>query len=388
MPEQESTAVLAHSAPVADQGQNAMTAPARARQRATRSQTVGPSVVGITTLTDLRTHLQWAIELEHATVPPYLCALYSLDPDRNAKVADVVRSVFVEEMLHLLLAANLLNAVGGRPRIDTPEMLAPYPRPLPHADGGFEVSLLPFGADALDLFLKIEAPAAPGAGPESDRYETIGQFYDAIAHGMRELCARLGEANVFCGDPQRQVSPAAFRGGTGRISAVNSLATALAALDQIVVQGEGTRDTEVWDGEREMFHPRHDEVGHYFRFQELKLGRCYRRGDTAASGPSGALIPVDWEGIQPMKPNPRPAGHALGSRIRTAQHQFNVSYCTVLQLLDQTFDGDPQMLQPAIGAMFQLKDQATALMRMPTEDGLATEGPTFEYVAPGDRLRA
>ena len=267
-------------------------------------------------------------------------------------------------------------------------MLAPYPRSLPHADGSFEVSLLPFGTEALELFLKIEQPSAPDADPESDRYETIGQFYDAIEHGMRELCARLGEANVFCGDPQRQVSDADFYGGAGRIIVVNSLATALAALDEIVVQGEGTRGTEVWDGDRDMFHPERDEVGHYFRFQELKLGRRYRRGDTAASGPSGDVISVDWEGVRPMQPNPRTADHAPGSRIRTAQDEFNVAYCTILQLLDQTFDGNPQMLGRAIGAMLRLKDQANALMSIPTEDGLATAGPTFEYVAPADRIRA
>ena len=119
---------------------------ARRRESACVPQPIGPSFAGITTLADLREHLQWAIELEHATVPPYLCALYSLDPDRNPEVAEVMRSVFVEEMLHMLLAANLLNAVGGRPRIDTPQMLAPYPRSLPHADGSFEVSLLPFGS--------------------------------------------------------------------------------------------------------------------------------------------------------------------------------------------------------------------------------------------------
>ena len=171
-----------------------------------RALPVGPSFAGITTLADLRRHLQWAVELEHATVPPYLCALYSLDPARNPEVAEIMGSIFVEEMLHMLLAANLLNAVGGRPRIDTPRMLAPYPRSLPHADGSFEVSLLPFGAEALEIFLKIEQPSAPCAAPESDAYETIGQFYDAIERGMGDLCARLGEAHVFCGDPQRQVS--------------------------------------------------------------------------------------------------------------------------------------------------------------------------------------
>jgi hypothetical protein len=352
-----------------------------------RSRPFGSSFAAITTLGDLRRHLQWAIELEHATIPPYLCALYSLDPDRNPQVAEVVRSVFVEEMLHLLLAANLLNAVGGSPRIDTPKMLAPYPRPLPHADGSFDVSLLPFGSEALELFLKIEQPSAAEANPESDGYETIGQFYSAIERGMRELCARHGEANVFCGNPQRQVSDALLYGGAGRIIGINSLAAALAALDEIVVQGEGMRGAEVWDGERDMFHPERDEVGHYFRFQQLKHGRRYRRGDTAESGPSGDVISVDWEGIRPMQPNPRTAGHALGSTIRTAQDEFNVAYCTILQLLDQAFDGNPQKLQLAIGAMFRLKDQANTLMRLATEDGLATAGPTFEYVAPADRFQ-
>ncbi|TMR31208.1 ferritin-like protein, partial [Nonomuraea zeae] len=82
----------------------------------------------IDTLDSLREHLQWAIELEHATLPPYLCALYSLDPERNPEATEVIGSVFAEEMLHLALAANLLNAVGGRPRLDIPEMLPPHPR--------------------------------------------------------------------------------------------------------------------------------------------------------------------------------------------------------------------------------------------------------------------
>jgi hypothetical protein len=356
--------------------------------RAERPETIRRSLARITTLADLRRHLQWAIELEHATVPPYLCALYSLDPDRNPQAVKVMCSVFVEEMLHMTLAANLLNAVGGRPRLDTRRMLAPYPRSLPHADGSFEVSLLPFGKETLELFLKIEQPSAPDADPEQDRYETIGQFYGAIEHGLREVCARLGEVNVFSGDPNRQVSDADFYGGAGRSIVINNLATALAALDEIVVQGEGASGVDVWDGHRDMFHPEHHEVGHYFRFQELKLGRRYRPGDTASSGPSGDVISVDWEGVLPMQPNPRPDDHAPGSPIRTAQDEFNRTYCTVLQLLDEAFDGDPQRLGHAIGAMFRLKHHARTLMSLTTEDGLATAGPTFEYVARADRIRA
>src|SRR5215212_9757329 len=118
-----------------------------------------PSLGRVASLESLREHLQWAIELEHFTIPPYLCALYSLDPDRNPDAVEVVVSVLVEEMLHLTLAANLLNAVGGRPEIDTPRMLLPYPRCLPHSDGSFEVPLARFSPESLEVFLKIELPA-------------------------------------------------------------------------------------------------------------------------------------------------------------------------------------------------------------------------------------
>ena len=55
----------------------------------------------IATLESLLEHLQWAIELEHFTLPPYLCALYSLNAERNPEGIEVVASVFVEEMLHM-----------------------------------------------------------------------------------------------------------------------------------------------------------------------------------------------------------------------------------------------------------------------------------------------
>jgi hypothetical protein len=163
-----------------------------------------PSFTRITTLESLREHLQWAIELEHFTLPPYLCALYSLDTVRNPEASEVVASVLVEEMLHMTLAANLLNAVGGHPRLDSPRM-------LPGIHDAFRTAIAHsrFHCSALVLrhwmsFLKIEYPEAPGAPAESDAYETIGQFYDAIRAGLRALCASLGEPRVFCGDPACQ----------------------------------------------------------------------------------------------------------------------------------------------------------------------------------------
>jgi hypothetical protein len=37
------------------------------------------------------TALQQAIELEHATIPPYLYALYSLHPETNIAIASIIQ---------------------------------------------------------------------------------------------------------------------------------------------------------------------------------------------------------------------------------------------------------------------------------------------------------
>ncbi|MGW5430386.1 ferritin-like domain-containing protein [Streptomyces sp. NPDC004059] len=340
-----------------------------------------PSRVRISTLESLREHLQWAIELEHATLPPYLCALYSLDATRNPDAVQAVSGVFVEEMIHLALAANLLNAVGGRPVLDAPHMLPPHPRTLPHGDRSMELSLVPFGAEALEIFLRLEQPALPGAPAEGDNYETIGQFYDAIEEGLRHLCAELGESQVFCGDPARQVTAGHFAHSGGQLTAVTDLGSALAALEEIVEQGEGTARGAVWDGDQDIFHPDRNEVSHYYRFQELKLGRRYRPGDTPQSGPTGEAVVVDLAGVHPMRPDPRLADHAPGSPVRIAQEEFNKTYCVLLHQLEQAFNGNPKMLGAATGTMYALKAQAQSLMEMPDGDG-TTAGPTFEYVEP------
>ncbi|MEV6156999.1 ferritin-like protein [Nonomuraea sp. NPDC052129] len=339
-----------------------------------------PGSARIDTLDSLREHLQWAIELEHATLPPYLCALYSLDPEHNPEATEVLGSVFAEEMLHLALTANLLNAVGGQPRLDTPGMLPPHPRKLPHSD--LELSLLPFGPQALEMFLRLEQPAPPDAPAQDDHYQTIGQFYDAIEQGLRHLCRQLGEQEVFCGDPARQVTGSHFRHTAGSLFAVKDLKSALGALEEIVEQGEGTARGEVWDGDQDIFHPDRDEVAHYYRFQELKLGQRYQRGDTPQSGPTGETFSMNLATVRPMRHNPQPADP--GSTIRKAQDEFNSTYCTLLNQLEQAFNGDPKLLSVATGTMYALKAQALALMGMPDEDGTVA-GPTFDYVPPESR---
>ncbi|MFI0350025.1 ferritin-like domain-containing protein [Actinomadura sp. 9N407] len=59
--------------------------------------------VGAVSLAELRDHLRRAIELEHATLPPYLCALCSLALERKPETVDAVRGVLAERILCIVV---------------------------------------------------------------------------------------------------------------------------------------------------------------------------------------------------------------------------------------------------------------------------------------------
>ncbi len=342
---------------------------------------VGPNA--ITTLEGLREHLQSAIALEHATLPPYFCALYSIRFGTNTESVEIVKSVFIEEMLHLVLAANVLNAVGGSPVLDGPGFVPDYPAYLPHSNNAFLVSLAPFAQETVETFMRIERPGERHADSEAEAYETIGQFYRAIEEGLKMLTSTLGHDAVFTGDPERQISPAMLGfSGDRRVVDVHNLATALLAIDEIEEQGEGLKHRQVWDGDRDMFHPEREEVAHYFRFAEIMQGRTYVRGDSPKSGPSGASFDVDWSSAYPMRPNPKMDDYPADSPIRAAMVEFNALYFEMLRTLHRALNGDRPALSLAISMMMDLRTMAQALMEMPSGDGLTTAGPSFEFVAP------
>lgn len=339
--------------------------------------------MAVNSLHSLRRHLDWAIQLEHATLPPYFCALYSIMPDSNRESRNVILSVMMEEMLHMALAANVLNAIGGRPNLDRTSFLQPYPANLPHSDHSLRVPLSRFSPATIETFMRIEKPGSEGVDAEEDHYHSIGQFYRAIEAGLIALCADLGEDVVFSGDPSRQVTAEILNyGGAGRMIAVGDLASALTAIDEIEEQGEGLKHQEIWDGDRDMFHPDRDEVAHYFRFMEIAQGRSFCRGDSPQSGPSGDSFEVDWDAVYPMRDNPRAADYPDGSAARAKMDAFNQTYWDMLRALELAFNGNPESIQGPISQMFQLATLARELMQTPTGDGSTTAGPSFEYMPP------
>src|SRR5947209_5038914 len=84
----------------------------------------------------LKTSLQAAVELEISTLPPYLCAMWSIKNQGVGSPADsvyrLIDSVVRQEMTHMGLACNLLTAIGGSPRIaEGYATNISYPGPLP-----------------------------------------------------------------------------------------------------------------------------------------------------------------------------------------------------------------------------------------------------------------
>ncbi len=201
---------------------------------------------GIRTVEGLRTHLQTAIELEHSVIPPYLCALYSIEDGANTAAAASLHDVVLEEMLHLTLAANVLNAIGGAPDLIHPDFVPRYPSYLPHGNDSIVLNLAPFSRETLAEFLKIEHPSAPHSPPEANQYASIGQFYAAIVDGLEMLAKTV--PNLFRGKRSRQIAPEYYYNSGGEVVEVTDLQSARRALEIIVLQGEGHR--AIYDRER------------------------------------------------------------------------------------------------------------------------------------------
>lgn len=345
----------------------------------------------ITTVEELRRYLYAAMQLEHATIPPYLTALYSLHPGSNQDVLHILRPVVVEEMLHLTLVANVMNAVGGTPDLTQPDFVPSYPAYLPDGETEFQVDLQPFSEDAVATFLEIERPTrAPSeearlgrwirshqrlfvVRPEEPElaFYSIGEFYEEIARGLRYLHQQYAErgGELFVGDPARQVAPEYFYSGGGELTAVTDLDSALAALRLIGEQGEG-HGGGIYDME--------GELAHYYRFEQLQIGRFYQKGDQPGD-PTGPPLKIDWDAVYPLMRNARLEDYPEGSELRAAARKFNESYADFLGFLTRAFTGHPELLLEAVVRMFRLRDDMNRLIRnpVPQRDGVFG-APTFE----------
>jgi hypothetical protein len=301
---------------------------------------------------DLHESLQSAIVLELATIPPYLTAYFSLKPGENTDVANLVRSVVIEEMLHLTIAANVLNAVGGCPVIDSREVVLDYPTQLPMGvAGGVTVHIGPMSMSQCETFMRIEQPENPIA----DRADlvTIGDFYAAIIDKIKEF----GEP-AFATPSAPQVTAPWFP--SAQLFAVTDVASAGRALSIVVEQGEGTAASpEDGDGD--------GELAHYYRFAEIRHGRRLVADPDAAEGFSytGDPVVLTPSGVHPMIMDPTTALYPRGTAAGRLTEQFGRSYRHLLVALHETFTGQPSALNTAMGIMYELRLLAIAMTTTP-----------------------
>jgi hypothetical protein len=148
--------------------------------------------------------------------------------------------------------------------------------------------------------------------------------------------------------------------GAGKLIPVDSLASALRAIDLIVREGEGLSSEKKGDG----FHER----AHYWKFKSIQ--------DMLSDG---TLLPTD---VFPLVVSPSAASYT--SAQQAANQAFNVVYSQLIDSLQATFTSErPQIFGPATGLMDRLGHLAAVLRN--TDPGATLAGPTFEYVPPGQR---
>lgn len=353
--------------------------------------------IPITTIEELHDHLRVAMELEHATIPPYLMALYTIRPDTNPEATRILRTVVVEEMLHLALVANILNAVGGKVDLTAPNFVPSYPAPLPDGEKDFTVSLRPFSSAALDTFLKIERPKR---APDVDRkmvdrgtrkmafslrhplhqgfsYYSIGEFYLAIADGLKTLdnAAQKSGRQLFCGHSEMQVGPEFYYSGGAKLLKVHDLDKALEAINTIIQQGEGF-DNGIFN--------EHGELSHDARYDQLKLGRYYLANNSngqpdTPGNPTGPPLIVDWDAVFPAKVDAKLTDYEDDPELYAAAVAFNREYFSFLGLLTKAFNGEPGLLlSEAVPRMFVLRNFILQLVHVPISGTDFHAAPTFE----------
>jgi hypothetical protein len=283
----------------------------------------------ITTLPDLQDALQTAMQLEFSTIPPYLCAQWSIDSDPNG-VADMIGDIVLQEMYHFALAGNMLTAIGGVPSIANAAFIPSYPTNV--LPGGIPqklaVDLKPLRPEQAQVFMQIEYPEFPpvalAAGPA-----TIGAFYDTIAEGF-------ATANPA-------INPNAFAVNSGEAKPIKSIDDALAAISLIKGEGEGTV------GSPDQPPPGNKTFSHYYVFKEIFTGKNLVQDAAGHWSFTGAAIqfPTSFN-FQPSTITPSPS------------LSFNQALSQLLISLEACWTSGAR---PNIGAMFALRNLGVGLIK-------------------------
>lgn len=338
------------------------------------------------TLAYVRSLMQQAIEVEHSTIPLYLSAMWSI-VNNSADVTQTIHSVVIEEMLHMTIAANVLNAIGGAPMIDSPTFIPVFPLALPLTN--VSVGISPLSKTTLQNFMLIEATT------HDDR--SIGAAYSYVLSLLQALCEEYGEDAIFTGDPSLQVMASTFGQPAQTANKVTGLADAISALLGVAEQGGGCPVTG-----KEWLWPRVSNISstngplgglysHWARFASAHAGRAWTSTDTVDTGPTGVQLPP-FGSVRQFTPNPSISNYARGTHAYALVQGFASNYTALLVQLHNVFNGAPQTYFSTLSAMHALTSNALELLATPdprkgVERG-SVLGTPWEYVPTSSQFMA
>ena len=333
------------------------------------------ALAGHCTIGKLREYLQDALEIEFATIPLYLTALYSIRDGCNTWASRLIRSVVMQEMLHLTQSANLLISVGGRPIIDSAKSAPKYPtRGLP---GGvlpnLVISLRKFSLEQIhDVFMAVEYPHYATRNRNDPQFlsNTIGQFYIQIEECMDYLL-NVKKENIFCDCAHKQVKWP-YHNDYGTVHIVTNLTTAREAILEIIEQGEGS-------GPGDPIYLDSGDYAHFYKFKEIFCQHKLVRHENDKYSFTGPEILFNPKGVWPMRDNPNKNGLGKANVYNTAR-VFNRLYHSLLKALQNVFDNDPNGILGALPIMESLELHGKQLMMDPMpDDPTQMVGPVFDY---------
>lgn len=340
--------------------------------------------------------LQSALQLEFATIPPYLSAAFSLTSNR--RIYQLILRIAVEEMLHVTAIANLMNAIGMAPNIVA--AVPKYPCDLTILDPPLRLDLRSFSFELVEkLFMAIEAPEVRVVygGLAEALPKTIGQFYEGIIELIEgDTIPDLFKNAERDAYKQRTVTPS-----FGPIAYLNNQdtdtyplkadidfritdkAAAVRHLSWVVDEGEGEAPYRPLDAE--------GLPGHHYRFESILRSRFLIKDETAELGYSfsGGDLPFDPAGVREFDTNAKAADYEAYPSVAQQMKRFNKSYTNMVNLLQQAFNcpGPKQQEQArdsydqAVGIMRNMPNIASAVVQKAQASGIGG-GIPFEYAGP------
>jgi hypothetical protein len=311
-------------------------------------------------LTWIKNALQTAISLEHATMPPYVAATYSLKV-QNFTAYNLLRSIAMEEMVHMAATCNILAAIGGVPKIKN---LSPtYPSMgLPGgAEPDLYVCLAALSKPQLANFMRLEAPLGL-IDPKflGEEVPSISIFYDAIRAALLDNADAV-RAAVKAGGPANQVGDNIGFSTVTWTEGADPMDGIIAAIDAITSQGEGLANCALHaDGASEK------EESHYARFAQVYYGRHLSEPSPGAQ-PTRETIEDFFRGYEipfPVVTNTLAvpadgydkllAADPNRTAVEADLTHFDQGYSDLLAGLDASWNGDPAKSWPALGGAVQL----------------------------------